>query len=90
MATIPVRGLAAKGILRDPSPYQLDLDAFSGGMNMRFHANKAERAPIFRTVFDQLPEEPLFCVGLEPPTGQDTVIIAGADARSDDFERGNV
>lgn len=81
MPIIPVRGLAAKGVLRDPSPYQLDLDAWSGGMNMRFHANKAERAPIFRTVYDSLPQEPVFCVGMEPSTGYDAVIIEGANGQ---------
>jgi hypothetical protein len=29
---------------------------------MRFHANKAERALIFRTVYGSLPATPRFCV----------------------------
>jgi len=81
MATIPVRGLAAKGVLRDPSPYELDLDAWSNGVNVRFHANKAERAPIFRTVQDALPSEPVFCVGYEPSTGYDTVMTMDVNGR---------
>ena len=47
-------------------------------MNVRFHANKAERAPIFRTLSDALPAAPTFCVGLEPSTGYDKV--NGGDA----------
>lgn len=83
MTTVPVRGLAEKGILHDPSPYQLDLNAWSGGLNVRFHANKAERAPIFRTLIATVAEEPVFCVGLEvaPTVGYDTIITAGSDGR---------
>ena len=82
MAIIPVRGLAAKGILRDPSAYQLDLDAWSNGSNVRFHANKAERSPIWRTLLDSLAEEPVFCVGVEPiSSGYDSVFFMGADGR---------
>jgi hypothetical protein len=73
---IPVRGVAAAGILRDPSPFQLDLNAWSGGINMRFHANRAERAPIFRTVYDELAFTPQFCVGLEEQDNFDKVMIA--------------
>jgi len=82
MPIVPIRGLAAKGILRDPSPYELDLDAWSNGANVRFHTNVAERAPAFRTVQDNLTEEPTFCVGLEPTgEGYDSVMIHGADGR---------
>ena len=50
MPILPFRELAAKGILKDPSPYQLDLDAWSGGANVRFHSNRVIRAPGFRTL----------------------------------------
>jgi hypothetical protein len=76
---IPVRGLAEKGILRDPSPYQLDLNAWSQGFNVRLHANKVQRAPIFRSVYSPLPQEPAFAVGYEPSTGFDIVFICGQD-----------
>lgn len=82
MPTVPIRGLAAKGILRDPADYELDLDAWSNGANMRFHANKAERAPIWRIVQDALPEAASFCVGLEPTgEGYDSIMVHGADGR---------
>jgi hypothetical protein len=90
MPTVPIRGLAEKGILRDPSPYQLDLNAWSGGANVRFHANKAERAPIWRTVYSGIPEEPVYCVGLEPSTGYDTVMTVGADGRSWQYGSGTI
>lgn len=90
MATIPIRGLAAKGILHDPSPYQLDMDAWSAGANVRFHANKAERAPIFRSVYETLPEEPVFCVGMEPSSGYDTVVIAMTDGKVYQYASGGI
>jgi hypothetical protein len=80
MAMIPVRGLAAKGILRDPAAYELDLDAWSNGANVRFHANKAERAPIFRDVWE-LSTAPTFCVGYQPPTGYDKVMTVDVNGR---------
>src|SRR5689334_6488010 len=76
---IPVRGLAEKGILRDPSPYQLDTNAWSGGANVRLHANKVQRAPVFRAVHAPLPQEPAFVVGYEPTSGYDIVFVTGAD-----------
>ncbi len=54
MATLPFRDLAQRGILHDPSPYQIDLNAWSGGSNMRFASGKAMRAPIWRSVVDDL------------------------------------
>lgn len=61
MPIFPVRGLAERGVLTDPSPYQLDLSAWSRGQNMRFHANRAESAPVFRVAYDPLPNTPVFC-----------------------------
>lgn len=83
MAIIPVRGLAEKGILHDPSPYQLDVNAWSDGANVRFHANRAERAPIFREVMSPLSTAPVFGVGLEATqVGQyDTVVYADFNGR---------
>ena len=90
MAIIPVRGLAAKGILRDPSPFQLDLDAWSGGINVRFHANKAERAPIFRTVYDSLPVNPQFVAGYEVEDNFDKVVIAAGDGTLKSYTSGSL
>lgn len=77
MPTIPFRGLAARGILKDPAPYQLELNAWSDGNNMRFHGSKASRAPAFRTVYDALPILPLHEFGVRPPTGGDAIYMVG-------------
>lgn len=90
MPIVPVRGLAAKGILRDPSAYELDLNAWSAGSNVRFHANKAERSPIWRTVQDNITTEPTFCVGLEPTgEGYDTVMTVLSDGAISQYGAGS-
>lgn len=81
MPIIPVRELAAKGILRDPSPYQLDMPAWSAGAGVRFHANTVDAAPIWRLVEDSLSATPVFCVGYEPSTGYDLVTVASSNGQ---------
>lgn len=79
MAIFPVRDLASKGILRDPSPYQLDLNAWSQGLGVRFHANKVQSAPIFRLIEDSLTVTPQNVFGYEPTTGYDSAFVVGTD-----------
>ncbi len=82
MPTFPVRGLAEKGVLMDPLPSQLDLTAWSRARNIRFHANLAERADIFRGVVDPFPDSPAFCAGRRvASTGTNGVIVAGEGGR---------
>lgn len=91
MANIPFRGMAAAGILRDPNPYELNLNAWSNGANVRFHANYAERAPIWRApTGGALTEEPVFCAGFEPASGYDTVNIASVTGRLYRYQGGNL
>lgn len=49
MPTIKLRGLGQFGIVSDVDPYDLPLQAFSEGVNIRFTGSHIERAPIFRT-----------------------------------------
>ena len=76
MAILPFRGLAERGILRDPAPFQLDMNAWSGGAGMRFHSNKAMRGPIWRGVGAPLAFRPQHCVGYRPSSGFDVVFLA--------------
>lgn len=76
MPTVPYRGLAQLGILRDPSPYDMPPNAWSGGNNVRFANTKAERAPIWRNVEDALPSAPAFCTLRSPASGYDQVMVA--------------
>lgn len=79
MPLLPVRNLAERGILKDPSPYDIPPNAFTGGSNVRFEVGKARRAPIFRTISSTLSADPQFCVGYRPSTGFDAVYYAGQD-----------
>jgi hypothetical protein len=79
LATIPVRNLAERGILRDPHPYDLPPNAFTNGSNVRFEVGKARRAPIFRTVQADLSKDPQHVVGYQPSTGFDVTFVGCQD-----------
>lgn len=79
MSIVQFRGLASKGIMHDPEPYQLPLDAWSAGANVRFHANHAERAPVFKTYVDALVFSPVAAAPYTPSTGNDTVMVVASD-----------
>jgi hypothetical protein len=83
MSILPVRGLAAKGIIRDANAYDLDLNAWSDGSNVFFNNGKAQRAPIWRTVYDALSLAPQFVTALRNGSGSaDTVFVVNADGSS--------
>jgi hypothetical protein len=86
---LPFRQFAEKGILHDPSPYELDLNAFSGGANMRFHANRAEASPIFRQIAT-LTDPPAFCVARRPSSGFDSAFAVGTDQKIYQYTTGSV
>jgi hypothetical protein len=88
MPNIPFRGLSEKGILYDPSPYQLDLNAWSGGSNVRFHGNLVMRSPIWREVFTTLPSQPRYAWARRPSTGQDVLFLVGVDGNLYSYSSG--
>ncbi len=51
MAIVPSRGLGKLGIITDVDPFDLPVNAFSFGKNVRFENGRIERGPIFRDVF---------------------------------------
>ena len=59
MPILPVRDLGSVGVVADVSPYNLPISAFSRGDNVVFKDGKAERAPIFKSVFEEVNNEPL-------------------------------
>jgi len=79
MALVQFRGLSSAGIVADPSPYELGLNAWSSGSNVRFHANKAERAPVFKTIA-VTSNSPLFGVGYRPASVSDALMYATPSA----------
>lgn len=74
MVTLPVRGLAQQGIIRDIAPYDLPLNAWSGGTNVRFANGKACRAPVFRTASALTPlTDGAGVVSYKPTSGYDSL-----------------
>ena len=90
MANVPFRGLATKGILRDPSPFSLDLQSWSAGMNVMFQGSKVGRSPVFRTVYDDLPDLPQTCMGIRTSIGYSTVILVANNGRSWVYSNGAI
>lgn len=52
MANLPVRNLGGAGIVTDIHPYDLQPNAISAGVNVRFENGKISRAPVFRRVYE--------------------------------------
>jgi len=76
MAILPIRELGSTGVITDKSPYNIPINAFSRGFNVRFDEGKVLRAPIFRTVKDTLGFNPRFVYGIVPSVGFDSVVMA--------------
>ena len=75
MAILPVRDLGSVGVITDISPYNLPLNAFTTGINVRFDEGKVSRSAIFRTVKDNLGYTPRFVFGVTTPNDFDRVMI---------------
>lgn len=54
MAIIPIRGVGAKGLVYDRSPFNLDLVSWSRGNNFRFADGDASRYSVFKTAYPSL------------------------------------
>jgi hypothetical protein len=66
MPNFPVRGVGAGGIVTDRSPYDLDLNTWSNGLNVRFSGGNVERYSVFRDAYPNC-DYPLTADGL--PSG---------------------
>ena len=75
MSILPVRDLGNTGVVTDKSPYNIPLNAFNKGFNVRFDEGKVSRGPIFRKIKDSLGFTPRFSYGIVPSSGFDTVLL---------------
>ena len=75
MAILPLRDLGSAGVITDTSPYNIPINAFDRGFNVRFDEGKVLRAPVFRTIKDSLGFTPRFTYGIVPSSGFDTVLM---------------
>jgi hypothetical protein len=82
MPVIPTRDLGALGIIKDNSPTVIPPNAWSDGINVRFHERKVSRAPLFRIFYNALTgTTPVWCYGLYNRGGFDGLIYANANGR---------
>ena len=50
MPNLPIRGLGSVGVVTDVDPYNLPINGFTRGKNVRFREGKVSHGPVFRDV----------------------------------------
>lgn len=71
-----LRGLGKKGILTDPDPYDLSVESFSAGVNVRFRNNKITSGPVFRSAIAPMNlSNPRFLCTAAPTQGSNLLFI---------------
>jgi len=90
MAILPIRDLGSSGVITDVSPYNIKLNAFSRGFNVRFDEGKVLRSPIFRKIKDSLGFTPRFVYGVVPSGGFDTVLMLSDSWVINEYASGTV
>jgi hypothetical protein len=88
MSIIPIRDLGSSGVITDHAPYNLPINAFSIGLNVRFDEGKVTRAPIFRTIKASLGFNPRFTMGINPASGYDKVLMVSDDYAIHEYANG--
>ena len=90
MAILPIRDLGSVGVITDTSPYNIPINAFNVGINVRFDEGKATRSAIFRTIKNSLGFSPRFASGVVPSSGFDTVLIVSDTYGINEYSSGIV
>src|SRR6476660_5193796 len=70
-----LRGVGKTGIIADLDPYDLPLDAFSAGVNIRFRNAKVASGPVFRSVLHLGTPDPRFLVEAAQTQGTTELFI---------------
>ena len=89
MPNLPIRGLGSVGVVTDVDPYNLPINGFTRGKNIRFNEGKVTHGPVFRDVSpnSQVPN-PMFVYGIQSATGYDTVLVADDTFQIQEFSNG--
>ncbi len=90
MPIVPFRQLGQLGILADPNPYEIPPNAWSSGLNVRFAAGRAMRAPAWKLVQDDLPFTPIFGTPYRPASQTDAVMMADTSGQIWQYVNGTV
>ena len=88
MAILPIRDLGSVGVITDTSPYNIPINAYNVGINVRFDEGKARRSAIFRNIKDTLGFSPRFASGVVPASGFDTVLLVSDTYQINEYSSG--
>lgn len=79
MAIAHLRNLAKYGVISDGDPFNIPIEAFSAGVNVRFRNGKITSGPVFRKVVELGTVDPRFTWSSHPTQGQDLLFIGYKD-----------
>ncbi|WP_424140020.1 hypothetical protein [Roseomonas chloroacetimidivorans] len=78
---IPARNLSQYGIVRDAGTYNLPLNAFTGGANVRFQNGAVRDAPVWRLAAPIDPADPAFAFGVRTQSDFDEIFYTTKTGR---------
>ena len=90
MPNLPIRNLGAVGVLTDPDPFNLPINAFTRAKNVRFDQGDVLRSPCFRDVSAISSFNPVFIAGVPDPGTFDTVVVVADDFTLYSYANGNL
>ena len=89
MPNLPIRGLGSVGVVTDVDPYNLPINGYTRGKNIRFNEGKVGHGPIFRDVSpNNQVANPMFVHGVSASTGYDTVLVVDDTFQIKEFSNG--
>ena len=89
MPNLPIRGLGSVGVVTDVDPYNLPINGFTRGKNVRFNDGKVTYGPVFRDVSpNSQVTNPMFVYGIQSATGYDTVLVVEDTFQIQEFSNG--
>jgi len=80
MPNLPIRNLGAVGVMTDPDPFNLPINAFTRAKNVRFDQGDVVRSPCFRDVASIQPTSETFVVTVVNDGGVNKFAIDGVTA----------
>ena len=89
MPNLPIRGLGSVGVVTDVDPYNLPINGFTRGKNVRFNEGKVTHGPVFRDVSpNSSVANPMFVYGIQSATGYDSVLVVDDQFTIQEFSNG--
>jgi len=87
---LPIRGLGSVGVVTDVDPYNLPINGFTRGKNIRFNEGKVSAGPVFRDASpNSQVDNPMFVYGIESSTGYDTVLVVDDQFTIQEYSNGS-